>query len=315
MSTTFWVRPPPRAWLRRSANCSEGSRTRRWPPGRSSGQQPTASLPAPGGRRQDGSHLHRRPIDGGGAQLSPAAAPRVRRRSSSGPPRRPRNWRRRRPPIGAELHCCSANIHQLGAKAALEGIQPLVRSRYTFPSGLPDPGRLAVPTRPVVVGAAPTHALRFQSQAAPSFNDPLRRAAVGSLIPLGQSTPRGALRARSAPGHVARAATEKPGSKPIAPKRPAQPASPRRPLSHSRTVAPDPDLALEPPVSCREKDAAPPAPDRGHAADQRPALREARRRRRHVGPSELRHGYFTSAAHRRSPRGFPFRKRCSGRAG
>jgi cytochrome bd ubiquinol oxidase subunit I len=34
----------------------------------------------------------------------------------------------------------------------------------------------------VVVGAAP--ALRFQGQAAPSFSDPLRRAAVGSLIPL-----------------------------------------------------------------------------------------------------------------------------------
>lgn len=27
---------------------------------------------------------------------------------------------------------------------------------YAFPSRLPDPGRLAVPTRPVVVGAAPT---------------------------------------------------------------------------------------------------------------------------------------------------------------
>src|SRR4051794_16566254 len=84
-----------------------------------------------------------------------------------------------------------------GADAALKGVQPLVRFRYTFPSRLPDPGRLAVPTRPVVVGAAPTHALRFQGQAAPSFNDPLRRAAVGSLTPLGQSTPRGALRARS----------------------------------------------------------------------------------------------------------------------
>jgi hypothetical protein len=42
----------------------------------------------------------------------------------------------------------------------------------------------AVPARPVVVGAAPTNALRFQGQAAPSFSDPLRRAAVGSLIPL-----------------------------------------------------------------------------------------------------------------------------------
>jgi hypothetical protein len=35
------------------------------------GQQPTASLPANDGQPQDGSHVHRRPIDGGGAQLFP----------------------------------------------------------------------------------------------------------------------------------------------------------------------------------------------------------------------------------------------------
>jgi hypothetical protein len=75
-----------------------------------------------------------------------------------------------------------------GARAALH--------YYTFPSRLPAPSRLAVPARPVVVGAAPTRTLRFQGQAAPSFNDPLRRAAVGSLAPLDHSTPRGALRAR-----------------------------------------------------------------------------------------------------------------------
>src|SRR5207248_708 len=89
-----------------------------------------------------------------------------------------------------------------------EGVQPLVRFRYAFPSRLPDPDRLAVPTRPVVVGAAPARALRFQGRTAPSFSDPLRRAAVGSLIPLGQSTPRGALRARGTAGRVAGAATE-----------------------------------------------------------------------------------------------------------
>ena len=82
------------------------------------------------------------------------------------------------------MHCSSAHIRQVGADAALEGVQPLVRSRYTFPSRLPDPGRLAVPARPVVVGAAPTRTLRFQGQAAPSFSNPLRRAAVGSLTPL-----------------------------------------------------------------------------------------------------------------------------------
>jgi hypothetical protein len=164
------------------------------------GPQPTASLPAPRGQPRDGSHVHRRPIDGGGAQLFPcslatstpqtflmASAPATKFRRRSRPPR-------------AGVHCSSAHIRQVGADAALEGVQPLVRSRYTFPSRLPDPSRLAVPARPVVVGAAPTRALRFQDRAAPSFNDPLRRAAVGSLIPLGHSTPRGALRAHGTSG-------------------------------------------------------------------------------------------------------------------
>ena len=92
---------------------------------------------------------------------------------SNNAPRRPRNSdagvvRRTR----TDVHCSSAHIHQVGADAALKGVQPLVRSRYTFPSRLPDPGRLAVPTRPVVVGAAPIHALRFQSQTAPQLQRP-----------------------------------------------------------------------------------------------------------------------------------------------
>jgi hypothetical protein len=115
------------------------------------------------------------------------------------------------------VHCSSAHIRQVGADAALEGVQPLVRSRYTFPSRLPSPSRLAVPARPVVVGAAPTHTLRFQGRTAPSFNDPLRRAAVGSLTPLGQSTPRGALRARGTIQASRRGGrTKRSGSKPIA---------------------------------------------------------------------------------------------------
>ena len=54
---------------------------------------------------------------------------------------------------------------------------------YTFPSRLPDPDRLAVPTRPGVVGAAPTLRLRPQAQAAPSFKDLLRQANGGVLSP------------------------------------------------------------------------------------------------------------------------------------
>jgi hypothetical protein len=176
------------------------------------GRQPTASLPAHGGQPRDGSHVHRRPIDGGGAQLCPCSLATSTPQTflmASAPATKFR--RRSRPPDRADVHCSSAHIRQVGADAALEGVQPLVRFHYTFPSRLPDPGRLAVPTRPVVVGAAPTRVPRFQDRAAPSFSDPLRRATVGSLFPLGQSTPRGALRARSATGQVAGAATEKPG--------------------------------------------------------------------------------------------------------
>jgi hypothetical protein len=91
---------------------------------------------------------------------------------------------RSRRPTRDGAHCVSAHIRQVRADASLKGVQPLVRSHYTFPSRLPDPSRLAVPARPVVVGAAPTHTLRFQGQAAPSFSDPLRRATVGYLNPL-----------------------------------------------------------------------------------------------------------------------------------
>jgi hypothetical protein len=149
---------------------------------------------------------------GAAPSFPPAASPRVRRRPSSWPPRQPRNTGHGvAHPTGAGVHCSSAHIRQVGADAALEGVQSLVRFRYTFPSRLPDSGRLAVPARPVVVGAAPIRTLRFQGQAAPSFSNPLRWAAVGSFIPLGHSTPRGALRAPGTAGPVAGAATRKHG--------------------------------------------------------------------------------------------------------
>src|SRR4051812_39187809 len=198
------------------------------------GPQPTASLPAPRGRPQDGSHVHRRPIDGDGAQLFPCSLAMSTPQTflmTSAPTTKFR--RQSRPSTTTGVHCSSAHIHQVGADAALKGVQPLVRSRYTFPSRLPGPGRLAVPTRPVVVGAAPIHALRFQSRTAPSFNDPLRRAAVGSLTPLGHTTPRGALRARSATGSVARGGHRKTlAQRPIDEKRPAHDAFSREPLIH-----------------------------------------------------------------------------------
>ena len=54
---------------------------------------------------------------------------------------------------------------------------------YTFPSRLPDPGRLAVPTRPVVVGAAPALPGVSRDQAALSFTGPLRQTRRRVLSP------------------------------------------------------------------------------------------------------------------------------------
>jgi hypothetical protein len=77
----------------------------------------------------------------------------------------------------------------------LEEVQSLVHFRYTVSSRLPDPGCLTVPTRPVVVRAAPTFPcasrVRLPS-ASPACYD---RTGVGVLSsPHGYMAPRGALR-------------------------------------------------------------------------------------------------------------------------
>lgn len=77
----------------------------------------------------------------------------------------------------------------------LEGVQPLVHLRYTSPSYLPDPGRLAVPIRPGVVRAALRPHLRSQAQAALSFTGLLRQTGSGVLSP-----PPGCMAPRGAPG-------------------------------------------------------------------------------------------------------------------
>src|SRR5665648_103257 len=53
------------------------------------------------------------------------------------------------------VRCKPAHIHQVRAGGRLTGLWHWFLS-YTFSSRLPDPGLLAVPTRPVVVRAAPT---------------------------------------------------------------------------------------------------------------------------------------------------------------
>jgi hypothetical protein len=156
------------------------------------GHQPTADLPATGlaGRRggqpQGSSHVHHAPVDGGGAQLFPGslatATPQTFTVAS-----RPTNLCR---PSESTIHwtvvrCCPAHIHQVGAGSdRLRGFDHWFLA-YTFPSCLPSPGRLAVPTRPVVVRAAP--ALLGASRgrlpsASPACYD---RPTVGPFIPPG----------------------------------------------------------------------------------------------------------------------------------
>jgi hypothetical protein len=126
--------------------------------------------------------------------FSPAASPWVRRRPSPWPPRRPNS------PTGgvtrASTRMCTATrpiSTRLEPVLDLRGFDHWFLLSYAFPSRLPDPNRLVVPTRPVVVRAASHPSLRPQSQAALSFSGPLRRSAGGVLSsPLGQTAPRGA---------------------------------------------------------------------------------------------------------------------------
>jgi len=126
---------------------------------------------------------------------SPAASPRVRRRPSSWPPHRRTKPASESLPASsaASVRCCPAHIHQVGAGFHLERVQALVHLRCTFPSRLPDPDRLAVPIRPVVVGAASHPSLCFQGQAAPCFTGLLRQTGGGFFQPTRLIAPRGAL--------------------------------------------------------------------------------------------------------------------------
>ena len=79
----------------------------------------------------------------------------------------------------------------------LEGVQPLVHFRYTFPSCLPDPDRLTVPVRPGVVEAASRPGLHLQTQTASSFTGLLRQTRGAGLAPApGHMAPHGAPESR-----------------------------------------------------------------------------------------------------------------------
>src|SRR6266508_1808866 len=82
---------------------------------------------------------------------------------------------RSRPRTG--VRCGPAHIHQVGAGSGLEGVQPLVSALVHLPVLLagPGPSGSTGPSRRCR-GCSHPH-LRPQAQAAPSFNEPLRRPA------------------------------------------------------------------------------------------------------------------------------------------
>jgi hypothetical protein len=143
----------------------------------------------------DGSHVHHVPVDRIGVQLFPCSlatgTPQAFPMASS-----PASMTG----FGVAFHvttegvyCCPAHIHQVGAGITLEGGQPLVHFRYASRSRLPDPNRLVVPARPVVVRAACRPPLRFQGQAALSFTRLLRQPRGAGLSPAPvHMAPRGA---------------------------------------------------------------------------------------------------------------------------
>src|SRR6188472_2164429 len=114
------------------------------------GQQPTASLPANRGQPQDGSHVHRRPIDGGGAQLFPcclatstpqtflmASAPTTKYRRRSRPP----DPGRRAPLLGPHPPALSRCRALGGSATGSLSLHLPVSLAEPEPSGSADPSR------------------------------------------------------------------------------------------------------------------------------------------------------------------------------
>jgi hypothetical protein len=137
---------------------------------------PTLDLAGPRrGRRPGGSHVPCRIDQRARCPAMPlrprhAYAADLQRGLPTGHINRPRSH----PPPHPGWQVCTATqptSARLELVASLRGVQRRFLT-YTVPSRLPDPGRLAVPTRPVVVGAACHPPRRLPGQAAPSFNRP-----------------------------------------------------------------------------------------------------------------------------------------------
>jgi hypothetical protein len=103
--------------------------------------------------------------------FAPAASPRVRRSPSSWPPGRPNDsppWSH--PPVAeGRALLTGPDPPGLGPADCFRGFHHWFLHSYASPSCLPSPSRLAVPTRPVVVGAASRPSRRPPGRTAPSF--------------------------------------------------------------------------------------------------------------------------------------------------
>ena len=137
------------------------------------------------GRLRDGSHVHHVPVGRIDVQLFRCGLATVTPQAFT-----VASWSASRSDVGVvfpfarnDVHRCPAHIHQIGAGFTLERVQPLVHFRYASLPCLPDPGRLAVPTRPVVVRAASRPPEHLLGQAALSFTGLLRQPGEAGLSP------------------------------------------------------------------------------------------------------------------------------------
>jgi len=157
--------------------------------------QPATGLPSTGlaGRREGDIGWFPRSLSyrslGSVPSFAPAASPRLRRRLRRGLPTGVFK------PLRSHLSVCTAARPRSARFEPVDLLRDVTRwfLAYTFPSRLPDPDRLAVPTRPGVVGAACHPHPRSRDQAAPSFASLLRQTSGGVLSPpLDTTAPRGA---------------------------------------------------------------------------------------------------------------------------
>src|SRR5215211_6520771 len=158
----------------------------------SQGQQPTAGLPATGlagrweGRPREGSRVHHAPVGGGGAQLFPCSLATSTPQPflvASGPADATPTTESPTQPLGGRALLAGPYPPGWSRGNRLRGFDHWFTSCYTFPPCLPSPSRLAVPTRLVVVGAAPTLPCASRIRLPPAPTGLLRQARGGPSHP------------------------------------------------------------------------------------------------------------------------------------